>query len=542
MDNLKVLGELNDNYNDILTEECRLFLIHLHKKFNSTRLELLNTRTLKQKSLEQGTLPKFITNSIKDLNYQCNPLPNDLLDRRIEITGPVDRKMIINALNSTAKVFMADFEDSTSPTWNNIMNGQVNLRDAVNKDITYTHPKTGKFYQLNTNNNVTLMVRPRGWHLDEAHIVINNTNISASIFDFGVYFFHNVKKLLENNSGPYFYLPKLEDYLEARLWNNIFIESQNYLNIKQGTIKATVLCETILAAYQQDAIIYELKEHSAGLNCGRWDYIFSFIKKFSTQKWAILSNRDLVNMSSPWMSAYAKLLIKTCHKRNVHAMGGMAAQIPIKNDIKANNIVLNKIKNDKLREVQNGHDGSWVAHPGLIKVAMDVFDQHISLDKPNQIIINKKAEQDIIINESDLLDIGNTITITINGIKANISAGVRYLAAWLNGNGCVPLNHKMEDAATAEISRCQLWQWNYHQCITSDTNEVINSVLLDKYFDIEYQNILNELNNNIELFNSLKYSLAFNLFKKMIYNEKIDEFMTTIAYPYIIAKNNESKL
>lgn len=535
MNSFNITGRIKKEYKELLTHDAVNFLIQLHENFNGYRLRLLKERVVKQKELDSGTLPKFLpeTKHIREDNWICNPTPLDLLDRRVEITGPVDRKMIINALNSGAKVFMADFEDSTSPTWTNIMDGQVNLKDATRKIITYTDPKTKKHYKLDTTKRLaTLMVRPRGWHLNESHVLINNEPMSASLFDFGLYFFHNAKYLINNGSGPYFYLPKLESYLEARLWNDVFVYSQKTLGIKVGTIKATVLCETILAAFQQDEILYELREHSAGLNCGRWDYIFSYIKKFKTYDKSLLPNRSQVGMTSPWMDAYAKLLIKTCHRRGVHAMGGMAAQIPVKNNPQKNNEALEKIRQDKEREVLNGHDGSWVAHPGLIKVAMNVYDKHMKT--PNQINKSNSKEQNVVITQKDLLNLGPMGQITMEGVRANISAGVRYLAAWLNGNGCVPLNHKMEDAATAEISRCQLWQWLRFKAVTHDTSELVTKELLKKELEREYNTILKECGNCNNKFTSLKYELSFKLFEQMIFNNELDEFMTSVAYPYII--------
>ena len=370
----EILGYVNEDQDGILTPEALEFVSLLHKKFNPTRLELLENRKIRQAEIDLGIMPHFLpeTESIRKGDWKTAPIPEDLLDRRVEITGPVDRKMIINALNSEVKVFMADFEDSNSPTWGNIINGQANLKDAVNGTISFTNPH-GKHYQLN-DETATLMVRPRGWHLNEKNVTVNGEVISASIFDFGLYFFHNVNALIASGTGPYFYLPKLESHLEARLWNDVFNLAQDELGIPRGTIKATVLIETILAAFEMDEILYELREHSAGLNCGRWDYIFSFIKKFRNHGDCVLPDRSEITMDRHFLKSYVNLLVQTCHKRGAHAMGGMAAQIPIKNDAEANEQALGKVRDDKEREAQAGHDGTWVAHPGLAPIALDAFN------------------------------------------------------------------------------------------------------------------------------------------------------------------------
>jgi malate synthase len=535
MDSVAVKGSVlgNKQYLSILTPDAKRFLVELHKKFNERRLWLLNQRVLRQKEIDGGKLPDFLPETawIRQGDWKAASVPADLTDRRVEITGPVDRKMIINALNSGAKVFMADFEDSSSPTFTNMMDGQVNLRDAVNKSIYYTHAN-GKEYKLK-KNTATLMVRPRGWHLDEAHLVVNNQPISGALFDFGLYFYHNAHNLVKAGSGPYFYLPKLESHLEAKLWNDVFVYAQDRLGIPQGTIRATVLCETILAAFEQDEIIYALRDHSAGLNCGRWDYIFSFIKKFQNHPDIILPDRAQVGMSAPWMAAYTRLLIQTCHRRGVHAMGGMAAQIPVKNNKAANDAANAKIVADKLLEVKNGHDGSWVAHPGLIQLAMDTFDAHMKT--PNQIY---NTGSSVPVTQADLLNLGPKGTITPGGLKANVSAGVRYLAAWLDGNGCVPLHNKMEDAATAEISRCQIWQWLKHGAVMS-TGAVVSKETVQGLLYQEEAEILKELGNNHTKFVAQKYKLAFELYTKMLFAPKLDEFMTTVAYQYITSPDNK---
>src|SRR5579862_7515571 len=440
----------------VLTAEASAFLRKLATQFEPRRQELLARRRVVQQEIDNGKLPDFLpeTAEIRQGDWKVAAIPNDLRDRRVEITGPVDRKMIINALNSGANVFMADFEDSNSPTWSNNIEGQRNLRDAVRGSIEYVSPE-GKKYQLGANR-ATLDVRPRGWHLNEKHFEVEGEPISASLFDFGLFFFHNAADLLSQGTGPYFYLPKMESHLEARLWNDVFSFAQDELGVPRGTIRATVLIETILAAFEMDEILYELREHSAGLNCGRWDYIFSFIKKFSTRPDFLLPNRAEVTMEQHFLNSYVQLLIHTCHRRGAHAMGGMAAQIPIKNDPVANEKAIEKVRQDKLREVRAGHDGTWVAHPGLVSVAKDIFDAYMK--QPNQI---DRKRDDVHVTAKDLLTIpkGN---ITEEGLRWNIDVGLQYLAAWLSSNGCVPIYNLMEDAATAEICRAQVWQWVKH--------------------------------------------------------------------------------
>jgi len=454
MENVCFNGITNGSYNEVLTKEALGFLTNLHKKFNAKRIELLEKRNLVQKKFDKGMFPSFPkeTKEIREGDWVAAPLPADLLDRRVEITGPTDRKMVINALNSGAPVFMADFEDSNSPTWDNLMQGQVNLRDAINKTISFENKLKGKTYLLN-DNTATLLVRPRGLHLNEKHLSIEGEEMSGSLVDFGLYFFHNAKKLIANGSGPYFYLPKLEHYQEARWWNAIFVFAQDYLGISQQTIKATVLIETITASFQIDEIIYELRDHMAGLNCGRWDYIFSYIKKFRNHKKFMVPNRDQVTMATPFMEAYSLRVIQRCHKRGVHAIGGMAAQIPIKNDDEANKAAFAKIKNGKEREVKNGHDGTWVAHPDLVALAMEVFNEH--MPTKNQIHIKRN---ELNITEEQLVEQPKG-TVTEVGIRKNINVGILYLESWLNGKGAAALYNLMEDAATAEISRTQVWQW-----------------------------------------------------------------------------------
>jgi len=522
---IQINGKLTDSYNEILTEDALKFIAELQKNFNSKRKELLKNREKIQSEIDNGIMPDFLpeTKSIRDGDWKVAPIPKDLSDRRVEITGPVDRKMIINALNSGANVFMADFEDSNSPVWENIIEGQINLRDAVNGTITFTNPN-GKEYKLN-EKTATLMVRPRGWHLNEKNILIDDEEASGSLVDFGLFFFHNAKKLIDKGSGPYFYLPKLENHKEARLWNDIFNFSQDYMNIPRGTIRATVLIETILAAFEMDEILFELKDHSAGLNCGRWDYIFSFIKKFRNFGNFVLPDRSLVSMNVHFLRSYSQLVIKTCHKRGIHAMGGMAAQIPIKNDNKANEEAIAKVIADKEREAGDGHDGTWVAHPGLIKTAKDIFDR--LMPEPNQ--INNKRE-DVNVSAKDLLTVPEG-EITEEGLRQNINVSIQYLEAWLNSNGCVPIYNLMEDAATVEISRAQIWQWIHHdKGVLKDgrkvTEELYYSLLKEELEKIK------ELAGEEE-FTKGKYEKAVELFNKLSTEKDFTEFLTLSAYKHI---------
>jgi malate synthase len=439
------------------------FLAQLHRKFDARRLELLARRREIQAKLDTGWTPDFLpeTAAVRAGDWQVAPLPKDILDRRVEITGPVDRKMVINALNSGASVFMADCEDSSTPTWANMIEGQKNLRDAVRRTISFTDPATQKHYKLNDKVAV-LFVRPRGWHLAEKHVTVDGAEMSASLFDFGLYVFHNAREQLDRRTGPYFYLPKMESHLEARLWNDVFVWAQDKLGIQRGTIKATVLIETILASFEMDEILFELREHSAGLNCGRWDYIFSFIKKFARSADRIMPDRAQVTMTTHMMRSYSQLLIRTCHNRGVHAMGGMAAQIPIKDDPAANDAAMAKVRADKEREATDGHDGTWVAHPALVPVAKEIFDR--IMPTSNQI---HRRRQDVAVTAADLLRVPDGVR-TETGLRQNIAIGIGYVEAWLRGIGCVPLNHLMEDAATAEISRAQIWQQLHHGATLED--------------------------------------------------------------------------
>ena len=519
--NAEILVPLQGQQKEILTPEALEFAVLLHQTFNSTRLDLMQDRKNRQSEINVGYTPDFLTETehIRRGDWKIAAVPEDLQDRRVEITGPVDRKMIINGLNSAVKVFMADFEDSNSPTWDNVINGQIHLRDAINNSISFTNPN-GKHYVLN-KETATLMVRPRGWHLNEKHVYVDGESFSASIFDFALYFYHNANALIDSGSGPYFYLPKIESHLKARLWNNIFNFSQDELGIPRGTIKATVLIETILAAFEMDEILYELREHSAGLNCGRWDYIFSFIKKFRTHENFVLPDRSFVTMDCHFLKSYVNLLVQTCHKRGAHAMGGMAAQIPIKNDPYANEKALCKVQADKEREAHAGHDGTWIAHPGLASIAMDAFN--LVMPDSNQFHIMK---EDVVISAEDLLKVPKG-DITEDGVRSNIRVGIQYVEAWLLGNGCVPLYHLMEDAATAEISRAQLWQWIHHNANLNDGRKITVDNF-DKWLVEELIVIESEIGT--KRFNSGRFHEASNLFSEMIKKEVFDEFLTIPAY------------
>ncbi|MCP4804023.1 MAG: malate synthase A [Proteobacteria bacterium] len=450
----------------VLTDEAVAFLVALTLKFRPRIAALLEARQARQAQFDEGARPGFLAETweIRNSNWKVAPVPADLMDRKVEITGPVDRKMVINALNSGARVFMADFEDSNAPTWKNVIEGQVNLADAVRRDITFERP--GKTYSLNDDTAV-LMVRPRGLHLSEAHVTVTGLPIPASLFDFGLFFFHNARELLARGSGPYFYLPKLEHHLEARLWNDVFVFAQEALGVPLGSIKATVLIETLPAAFQMDEILYALRQHSAGLNCGRWDYIFSLIKTLRMHRDFVLPDRAQVGMNQPCMRAYSALAVRTCHRRGVHAMGGMAAQIPLKHDPEANERALGKVRVDKEREAADGHDGTWVAHPGLVQLALDAMD----FEGPHQIHRPGPSVPTV-----RMLEVPHG-TRTLAGVRLNLSVGSRYLAAWLAGQGCVPIDGLMEDAATAEISRTQLWQWRRHSARLDDGTLVSEALL-----------------------------------------------------------------
>jgi malate synthase len=511
-------------FEEILTPEALQFISELHRRFGGRRLDLLEKRVARQAAIDAGQMPDFLpeTASVRESEWRAAPIPADLQDRRVEITGPAERKMIINALNSGASVFMADFEDSNSPTWSNMVQGQINLRDAVAGTISYQSPE-GKQYSL-AEKTAVLMVRPRGWHLIEKHVTCAGKPVSGSLFDFGLYFFHNAKALLAKGTGPYFYLPKLQSHLEARLWNDVFVFAQDYVGVPQGSIRATVLIETILAAFEMDEILHELRNHSAGLNCGRWDYIFSFIKVFRKQPRFVMPNRALVTMTCHFLDSYVRLLIRTCHRRGIHAMGGMAAQIPIKNNPAVNEAALDKVRNDKLREVKAGHDGTWVAHPGLVPVAKEIFDEY--MPTPNQIDVKR---EDVQVTAADLLSVP-TGEITEEGLKVNIDVGIQYLESWLMGNGCVPIYNLMEDAATAEISRTQVWQWLHHGAKLTN-GRPITPALIKKTIAGQLEHIRGIVGNG--RYEAGKFPLAAELFEQMMLSDTLPEFLTLAAYERI---------
>jgi malate synthase len=520
-----------EEWREILTPDALAFVAALQREFGARREELLARRETRKRALDAGQLPRFLpeTCAVRASDWTVAPIPADLSDRRVEITGPVDRKMIVNALNSGANVFMADFEDANAPTWSNNLDGQLNLRDANRRRIDFTVPG-GKSYVLGAKP-ATLMVRPRGWHLVEQHLHVDGKPVSASIFDFALYFFHNHAALKANGSGPYFYLPKMESHLEARLWNDVFVRAQQLAGVPQGTIRATVLIETILAAFEMDEILYELRDHSAGLNCGRWDYIFSFIKKFRAHASFVVPDRALVTMDSHFLRSYVELLIRTCHRRGIHAMGGMAAQIPIRNDEAANEAAMAKVRADKTREVTAGHDGTWVAHPALVPIAKEIFDAN--MPGPNQIA---RVRDDLAITASDLLQVPAG-TISEQGLRQNINVGILYLEAWLGGLGCVPLYNLMEDAATAEISRTQLWQWVRHGARLDDGRTITPEL---------YRSIRDEELTRIrERIGEERWSLGFveratRIFDELILARELADFLTLPAYDELLRLESHS--
>ena len=523
---LTFTGPLHPDFAQILTPEALEFLAMLCRAFEPRRQELLALRQRRQAEFDRGLRPDFLaeTAAIRQADWRVAPCPADLQDRRVEITGPTDRKMVINALNSGANVFMADFEDSTTPTWENSVRGQINIRDAVNRTIAYESPE-GKTYRLGDTPAV-LMVRPRGWHLNEKHVLLEGVPVSGSLFDFALYFFHNARALLARGSGPYFYLPKLESHLEARLWNDIFLTAQTALGLPSGTIRATVLIETVLAAFEMDEILYELREHSGGLNAGRWDYIFSCIKKFRNDPDFVLADRNLVTMTAPFMRAYALLLVKTCHRRGAFAMGGMAAQIPIKNDPVANDAALAKVREDKTRETTDGYDGTWVAHPGLVAVAREIFDRH--MPAPNQI---GRQRDDVRAGAADLLAFSPRGPITESGLRMNINIGLQYLGSWLAGTGCVPIHHLMEDAATAEISRAQIWQWIRSPHGVLEDGRKVTVALLRSLLPSELEKIRAELGQ--ARYAAGDFEAAARLFDAITTSEHFVEFLTLPGYETI---------
>jgi malate synthase len=521
---IEVLAPVSAEMAEILTPEALRFVAKLSRRFSANREALLQKRVQRQAEIDAGKMPDFLpeTEEVRKSKWTVDPVPKDLQNRRVEITGPVDRKMVINALNSGASCYMADFEDAHSPVWEATIQGQINLRDAINGSIRFVSPE-GATYALKPPC-ATLIVRPRGWHLVEKHLRIDGKPVSGSLFDFGLFFFHNARKLLAKGTGPYFYLPKMESHREARLWNEVFVLAQEEIGIPKGSIKATVLIETILAAFEMEEILYELREHSAGLNCGRWDYIFSFIKKFSKYPQFVLPDRAQVTMTTHFLRSYSLLSIQTCHRRKAHAIGGMAAQIPIKNNPQANDAAIAKVIADKEREAGDGHDGTWVAHPGLVPVAMKVFNE--KMPGPNQVA---RLREDVQVSAADLLQVPQG-TITDGGLRTNLSVGVQYLEAWLRGSGCVPLYNLMEDAATAEISRAQVWQWIRHGAALEDGRKV-TVVLANAILKEEMAKIRSEVGD--ARFAAGQYERASKIFSELMTSGKFVEFLTLPAYEYL---------
>jgi malate synthase len=525
---IQLLGPMTPEYAEILSFEALSFLAKLHRSFDARRRDLLARRAARQQELDAGKLLDFLpdTRGIREADWNVAPVPADLQNRRVEITGPTDRKMVINALNSGANMFMADFEDSSTPTWDNQIQGQLNVRDAVRGSIAFTSGE-GKHYRLN-DKTATLLVRPRGWHLLEKHLLVDGQPVSGALFDFGLYFFHNAKARLAKGSGTYLYLPKMESHLEARLWNDAFVLAQKEVGVPAGTVKATVLIETIPAAFEMDEILYELRAHSAGLNCGRWDYIFSCIKKFRNRPGFVLADRAQVTMTAPFMRAYSLLLIKTCHRRGTFAMGGMAAQIPIKNDAKANEQAIAKVRADKEREANDGHDGTWVAHPGLVAVAREAFDK--VMKGPNQI---HRQRPDVRATAPDLLAFQPEKPITENGLRININIGIQYLGSWLAGVGCVPIFNLMEDAATAEISRAQIWHWIRTPLGVLDDGRKVTRELFQALLPQELAKVRELLGE--QQYAAGQYEEAAKMFAQLTLDDNFVDFLTLPAYDYLTA-------
>jgi malate synthase len=521
-----VRGAVAPGFETILTTDAVAFVAELEKKFGAERRRLLAARKARQGKFDAGELPDFLpeTAKIRSAEWRVAPAPADLQDRRVEITGPVDRKMIINALNSGANVFVADFEDSCAPTWDNLVSGQINVRDAVNRTIDYADPASGKKYRLNDRTAV-LIVRPRGWHLPEVHVEVNGEPMSGSLFDAGLFLFHNAKKLLASGSGPYLYLPKMESHREAKLWDDVLGHAEKKLGVPHGAVKCTVLIETFPAAFEMDEILHALKDRIVGLNCGRWDFIFSFIKTLRNRPEFVLPDRGQVTMDRAFLRAYSKLLIDTCHRRGAHAMGGMTAQIPIKNDTAANDAALAKVKADKEREASDGHDGTWVAHPGLVQIAKDVFDR--LMPKQNQV---SKRLPGLQVRRDDLYELPKG-AITEAGLRANIRVGVQYIGAWLRGNGCVPLYNLMEDAATAEISRTQIWQWLRHGAKLDDGRKV-EVTLFDRCVEEEMAALRQSLGP--AKFDGGRFKDAIDIFSAMSTSAEYEDFLTLPAYQKVL--------
>jgi malate synthase len=517
---MEITAEIRPGFETILTRDALELVAKLHRTFEPRRQALLQARVERTRRLDAGERPDFLreTKSVREGDWKIAPLPQDLQCRRVEITGPVERKMIINALNSGADSYMADFEDSNAPSWDNQISGHINLMDAVRRAISLE--QNGKSYELN-DRIATLIVRPRGWHLDEKHVMVDSQRVSGGIFDFALFLFHNAKEQIARGTAPYFYLPKMESHLEARLWNEIFVAAQDAVGIPRGTIRATVLIETILAAFEMDEILYELREHSSGLNAGRWDYIFSAIKKFKNDRDFCLADRSQITMTSPFMRAYALLLLKTCHRRNAPAIGGMSALIPIKNDPAANDRAMVGVRSGKARDAGDGYDGGWVAHPGLVPVAMKEFVNALG-NQPNQI---GKQRDDVLVTAKDLLDFRPQAPITEAGLRNNINVGIHYLGAWLGGNGCVPIHNLMEDAATAEISRSQVWQWIRSPKGALDDGRKVTAELVRELTKQELDNVERTVGGDTNL-----YERAAQIFEDMSTSEQFTDFLTLPLY------------
>ena len=520
---VELLATITESQASIVSADALGFFAKLQREFNPRRLDRLRQRAARQQTIDRGEMPNFFpeTAAVREGDWRVSSVPADLQNRRVEITGPVDRKMVINALNSGANCYMADLEDAHSPTWEGTLDGQLNLRDAARGAVEYVNPE-GKRYRLN-EKVATLLVRPRGWHLPEKHLLVDGQPASASLFDFALYFFHNARHRVQQKSGVYFYLPKLEHYLEARLWNDVFIRAQELLEIPRGSIKATVLIEHILATFQMEEILYELREHSAGLNCGRWDYLFSYIKKFARKQEFIVPDRAQVTMTAPFMRAYALSCIKVCHKRGAFAMGGMAAYIPIKTDSIANEKALQKVREDKRREATDGHDGTWVAHPGLVAIAREEFDKVLG-QRPNQI---DRRRDDVSFTPEQLLEVPKG-SITEEGLRMNIRVGIQYIEAWLGGLGCVPLYNLMEDAATAEISRTQVWQWVHNPRGVLEDGRKVTLQLVREITKDELERIRQERGE--QRFQQGHFPEATRLFDEFVANSELEEFLTLRAY------------
>jgi malate synthase len=528
---IDVRGPVEGRFAEILTEEALEFVASLQREFNPTRRELLARRVERQAELDAGGSLDFLveTRDVREAEWRVAPVPDDLEDRRVEITGPTDRKMVINALNSGARGFMADFEDANAPTWRNQVDGQANLIDAIEGTIEFADPKTGRGYRLN-DEVATLLVRPRGWHLPEKHVVVDGEPVAGALFDFGLFLFHNGRRLLERGSGPYLYLPKLQGHVEARLWNSVFEYAQDTLGIPRGTIKATVLIETIWAAFEMEEILYELRDHSAGLNAGRWDYMFSIIKTFRERREFVLPDRNTVTMTVPFMRAYTELLVKTCHRRAAHAMGGMAAVIPSRKDPEANERALAKVRDDKRREATDGFDGTWVAHPDAVSVATEEFD-HVLGERPNQV---ERLREEVSVTADELLDVVSTPgEVTEDGLRNDVNVGIQYISSWLRGNGAAGIYGLMEDAATAEIARSQVWQWVRHGVELSDGRPVTTD-LVRWAADEELARIRAEVGNDEWFYSQGRPDESRGLFEQVALSEDFVEFLTLPAYEKLL--------